>query len=240
MKISAKKLVHDFYRKTNSAVSGQIQSYLIIDIVEYLNEALEIWFENRVRLREVDSEVRNSLRIFEVKNKSLKVEYFTNTTSRIKFPKDYYTKLSLLVYCSTLLDCCKNIVKEIEPKVIQSDDLHTARKDTYQKSSFKWERLLADEAGEYMYLHHDGECLAEQATISYIRKPKRIQAPQLCTNAYVDYNDELITNDVGLEVEDTFDSNIITDIAVLCASRDTKSLQDFNSQLQKIINKRNL
>lgn len=238
MKISVRKLIYDFNRKTNSAVSGNIQQYQIIDIVEYINEALEIWFENRVRLRETDTEVRNALRVFEVKDKKLTVENFESNNSRIKYPDDYYTKLNILVFCEEP-KCCKGIIKEIEPQIIQSDDLHTSRKDSYQKSSFKWERLLADEAGDYLYLHHDGECLAEKASLSYIRKPQRVEAPQLCANAYVDYDDKLITEDVDLEVDDTFDANVITDIAVVCATRDSGSPQDFNSQIQKIINKRN-
>lgn len=238
MEVSVRKLIYDFNRKTNSNVSGQIQQYQIIDIVEYLNEALEIWFENRVKIREVDTEVRNALRVFEVKDFLLPVEQVNPNNSRVKFPDNYYAKLNVLVYC-TEPKCCEGIVKEIEPQLIQSDDLHTARKDTYQKSSFKWERLLADEAGGYLYLHHDGECVAEKASLSYIRKPKRVEAPQLCANAYVDYDDNLITEDVNLEVDDTFDANTITDIAVMCASRDSTSPQDFNSQVQKIINKRN-
>lgn len=238
MKVSVRKLIYDFNRKSNAAVSGSSPQYQIIDIIEYLNEALETWFENRVRLRETDTEVRNALRVFEVKDRKLSVENFENTVSRIKYPADYFTKLNLLVYCEEP-KCCKGVIKEIEPQIIQSDDLHTSRKDTYQKSSFKWERLLADEAGDYLYLHHDGECLAEKASISYIRKPQRVEAPQLCADAYVDYDDKLITEDVDLEVDDTFDANIITDIAVLFSTRDSGTAQDFNSQIQKIINKRN-
>lgn len=238
MKISANKLVYDFARKSSATRGASSNSHQIIEIINYLNEALEIWFSNRVRLRETDDSVRNALRPFEVKANKVIVENVDNNVSRFKYPYNFYAKTSLYIVCTK--GCCEGIEKDIEPMIVQSDDLLSARRDTYQKSSFEWERLLADEAGDYMYLYHDGECTSEKGYLSYIRVPERIEAPDLCENPYEDYDGKLITKNVDLEVDNTFDSNRIVDIAILCASRDTTSTAEFQLQINKITTTTNL
>jgi len=238
MKVSAAKLVYDFARKSSATRGGSSNSHQIIEIVNYLNEALEIWFENRVKARETDDSIRNALRSFEVKAYKLTIENVNDKISRFEYPTNFYAKTNVYIECTK--GCCEGIVKEIEPMIVQSDDLSSARRNTYQKSSFEWERLLADEAGSFMYLYHDGECIAKEGYLSYIRVPNRIEAPALCDDPYEDYDGKLITKNVDLEVDNTFDSNKIVDIAVLCASRDTTSSTEFQLQLSKITQIRNL
>lgn len=239
MKVSANKLVYDFNRKFSATKSGESKTFHTIEIVSYLNEALITWYHNRIKIRELNDRVRNSLKVYEVKNKTLKVEKEDLHTFKVKYPDNYYATNNIVVEC-TKKDCCDGIYKEIQPTVVQSDDLPRARKDVYQKSSFEWERLLADEAGQYLYFYHDGECDAKKVKISYMRQPDLIQAPELCENVYEDYDGKLITQKVDLEVDNDFDANTIVDIAILCASRDTMDSQGFQTQINKILNLRNL
>lgn len=238
MRVSAAKLVYDFARKSSATRGGSSNTHQIIEIVSYLNEALEIWFENRVKLRETEDSIRNALRAFEIKAYEAVVENVSDKVSRFKYPSNFYAKTNLYIECEK--GCCEGIVKDIEPTIVQSDDLHSARRDTYQKSSFEWERLLADEAGDYMYLYHDGECTSKRGFLSYIKRPNRIEAPTLCDDPYEDYDGKLITKNVDLEVDNTFDSNKIVDIAILCKSRDTTNSAEFQMQLTKITQIRNL
>lgn len=241
MNVSVKKLIYDFVRKYNSQTSNAANRLKIFTVVSYLNEALEIWFENRVALFERDSEVRNALRNFEKKDQEIVVSRVDIAKYRFEIPADFYRKTGL--YVKSTSDCCPDIVKEIEPSIIQTDDLFRARKSPYNQSSFKWERLLADEAGKHYYIYPEEGHTVLKAYLSYIKLPKYLQVVDVCEGediGYKDYDGNLITKNIDLEVDNTFDHRKITDIAILCATRDNLDSAQFQSQLNKIISTRNL
>ena len=240
MTVSVTKLLYDFVRKYNGQVSGPANRLKLSTVISYLNEALEIWFENRVNIFEKDSEVRNALRKFEIKDKELNVKV-VGTKAKIDIPSNFYRKTGLYVLSTS--DCCPSVKKEIEPKIVQTDDLFKARNSPKNKSSFKFERLLADEAGQCIYFYPEDGHTILKAYLSYIRMPRYLQFADVCEGeqyASYDFDESLITKNSDLEVDNTFDHRKITDIAILCATRDNLSQAEFSLQLNKIISTRNL
>lgn len=234
--VSANKLVYDFVRKLNSVNSGQAQSFRVVDIVSFLNEAYEIWYENKVFAAETNDNIRNDLRVFEVKKEKLKVEEVDCDCVKFDYPDGYYKTLNTVVKaCNT--ECCGDIFKKIIVKPVQSDDLETTRRNPYQRSDFKWERVIGDEAGTSMYLYLDESMDVKEAYLSYYRIPKYIQAPELVEceeDGYRNYDNELITKNVDLEV-DAFAGRQIVELADYLASDASKDYNQSQATIKRIL-----
>lgn len=236
MGISSKKLVYDFRRKFNAVNSGRNQDIALVDIIAYLNEAQEIWFENRVSVAQTNQKVRNDLRVYKLDKVELSCNNVDSKCCLAVYPKDLYHRLNQLVIASK--DCCPNLDKEIVPRIIVSDDQNDGRKNPYRGADFFFEQLLAVEAADGLLIHHDGEMVVEQVFIDYYRKPKEIHAPSLeeCDGEnYYDYCGRIVTQDQDFEVDNTFAGNKVVDIAVLRASRDVSDAAGFQSQLNTIL-----
>ena len=237
MGISANKLVYDFQRKLNATNSGRNKNYRIVDIVSYLNEALEIWYENKVFAAETNDKIKHDLRQFVVPKHELKCEEVDCDCCLAKFPENYYKTLDIEVkVCND--ECCPGIKKSICPINPQFDDKNKARKNSVWEADFKWEQLLFKEVSEGILIYHEGEMEVEGVCIDYYKKPRYIQAPELveCTESkYLDWDSNLITINSDFEVDSTFGNRQLTDIAVLNAERDSGNIQQYQTQLQKIL-----
>lgn len=235
MSYSATKLVYDFHRKYHAIISGQGKSLQLVDIIAYLNEAQEIWYENRVFIAQSNQKVRNDLRIFKIDKHSLGCKKIDNICCLATYPKNLYHRLNQIAVTSK--DCCPD-TKEIIPRILQSDDLHEARKNPYRRADFFFEQLSAIETSNGLIVYHDGEMVVEDVKIDYYRKPQEIHAPshELCPNeGYYLYDGRYISQDQDFEVSDTYVNNLISDIAVLLASRDVSDRIGFESQLNKML-----
>jgi len=237
MGVSSKKLVYDFRRKFNSVNSGKNQDIALVDIIAYLNEAQEIWFENRVFVAQTNQKVRNDIRVFKVDNFKLDCSKYDDGCCLATFPSDLYQRLNQLAYANN--DCCPDMTKEIIPRIIQSDDLHEARHNPLRQSDYFFEQLLAIETSKGLVLYHDDKMEVKDIKIDYYRKPKEIHAPSLedCEgDVYYDYCGRAISKDQDFEVDDTYAANDVVDIAILKASRDVSDVQGYQSQLNAILN----
>lgn len=233
--ISVEKLVYDFYRKYNANNSGRNKKIPIVDVISYLNEALEIWFENKVFIAETNQKIRNDLRQLEIKKHKLEVEKLDDNCVIAKYPDNFYQLLNQTAIASS--ECCDE-KKEIIARIVQSDDLQEARRNPYRKTDFKWEQLLADEAGDGLYLYEDKALSIECVYIDYIRKPQYLNAPELLKcglGKYVDYSGQTITINSDFEIDATFANRQVSDLAVLLVSRDLNNLAGFSSQASKIL-----
>lgn len=237
MGISANKLVYDFKRKLNATDSGRNRNYRIVDIVSYLNEALEIWYENKVFAAETNDKLAQDVRQFIVHKHELACDESDETCCLAKFPEDYYKTLDIEVkVCES--ECCPGVEKIIVPKNPQFDDKNVARDNPYWKSDFKWEQLIYKNVAEGILIYHEGEMEVKGVCIDYYRKPNYIEAPNLVEcedHIYRDWDDKLITTKSDFEVDSTFGNRQVSDIAVLNAERDSGNVQQYQTQLQKIL-----
>jgi hypothetical protein len=241
MGISAKKLVYDFRRKFNSVNSGRNQDIALVDIIAYLNEAQEIWFENRVFVAQTNEKVRNDLRVFKKDKVKLSITPYGDGAVLAKYPTDLYKRLNHLIVATK--SCCPEIKKEIIPRIIQSDDLHEARHNPFRRSDFFFEQLNAIETVDGLVLYHDNEFEITDIYIDYYRRPGEIHAPTLeeCEgDVYYDYAGRIITKDQDFEVDATYAVNEVVDISILKASRDVSDIQGMQSQINLILSTQDL
>lgn len=234
MSISSRKLVYDTVRKLNGLNTGMGQSFSVLDLVSAINDAYEIIVENNIKLTDTNSLVRDNLRKLEVKNYDLTLKnmgsfYFA------EYPNNLYKRLNHVaeVSCTN----CKN-TKVIVPRLVQSDDLHEARRNPYRKSNFAWEQVIMDESSDGLYIYTDNQMDIVKLTIDYYRKIKYIEAPSLveCNDfVYRNYDDRIIINDVDFDLDNTYIARKVTDVAVLLLRTDIKDSDAFKLKLESLI-----
>lgn len=234
--VSTRKLVYDFRRKYNSVNSGANKDLQLPDIIAFLNEAQAHWFKNQLRLAQKNQEIANNLRRFLRSDVALDFESLDGEKVLAKYPKGLYRRLNQVVVASK--DCCKDIVKRIVPRPVESDDLHEARRNPVRRADFFFEQLPFVVHSDGILLYHDGEMDIDKVTIDYYRTPRELHAPSLeecAPSYYYDYQGRIITKDQNFEAGDTFAENDVTDLAVLFAMRDTMDFQGYQTQLNKIL-----
>ncbi len=235
MPVSARKLVYDVVRKANAFNTGAGKAFSVLDVVSVINDAYEIIVENNIKQTDISSTVRDNLRKLEVKNFELNLEY-KGDHYFAKYPDNLYKRLNHVVEATC--QGCKNS-KRIVPRVVQSDDLHEARRNPYRKADFPWEQLIMDEGGDGLFIYTDNKMDLTKVIIDYYRKINYIQAPSLvdCNdNLYYDYNDNLISKDVDFDLDSTYIARKVTDVAVLLLRTDIKDTEGFNMKLTQITN----
>lgn len=233
--VESKKLVYDFDRKFDGILSGQSETIKLVDKIAYLNEFQQLLFNNCVRQAEINQEAANYIRRFKKDRVELKL-----INGLAKYPADIHTRLNQVVIAKK--SCCPSISKEIIINVLQSDDIHKARKNELRKSSFEFERCVGVTSADGITLYIDQAYDASSIVIDYYRKPGPIHAPsyEKCNGEYYYlYNNEIIVEDTYCEFENYID-NLISDGAVLLASADKKDPAGFNLKLEKLLQSRNI
>ena len=227
------KFVHDEFRRRLNRANSEFSSDLKVKQVDsYLNEALEIWFENRVDLAELNSNVRNDLRQFEIKNKELEKSESNSIFNIYKYPDGFYKLLRQWAIASK--EGCSE--KTMIVFIWESDDISEGLRDPNWAPSYEYEETIADEGEKGLYVWHNGEFEIKKVFVDYYRKPNRIAAPTLINpDKKYTIGDLTVDEDSDLEVDSTYAYRKIIDIAVVCALRDIGDIQDFNSLVQKIL-----
>ncbi|MBP8762222.1 MAG: hypothetical protein KBH21_00045 [Acetoanaerobium sp.] len=239
--VSSRKIIYEIYRKLNHINTGGSQAIQVIDIVNAANEAYEIIVENNIKLTDVDPIIKANLRKLEVKNFEILPKSTKDGWVYFEYPDNLYRRLNHFVVASC--KDCVGITKRIIPRVVQNDDLHMARLNPYRKANFAWEQLLMDEGGGGVYIYVDDSCIdIKKLVIDYYRKINYIQAPSLLECAdyqYLDYDNKLIIKDVNFDLDNTYISRKVVDVAVLLLRVDIKDTEAFNLKLQQILQLQN-
>mgnify|MGYP000503440772 CR=1 FL=1 len=231
--IPTKQLIVEFDRRFDRFASEFKKNLRLEDKLSVLNEAQDTIFENLVKRAEINSKVRNDLRPFEIKDKSLNIVRKDKDSVVFEIPKDHYKRLR--VNCVAHTDECGE--KTIPVIIFQTDDLDQALKDSFWAPSYEWENVLGDEAHDGLYLYHNNEFSIIKCVIDYIRKPK---GPLQCasmskTGSYRDSTDTLINYDTDCEFDTTYIWHDIVDLAVLIARSDIGDTRDMRIQREKIL-----
>lgn len=232
--IKTKKLYHDFLRKYDR-IQGKVKSSLgVVTIMSMLNEAYGIYFEKVAEMAEVDSKYRNLLRPLEVKGVELSLSNKNKHPlyESFKIPKGCYKILRTEVLAEKQ-GCSK---KELTGIVTQSDDISLMRKSPFWKSSFEWEHVLYDEAGDNLFFWHEGDFDLTSVKIDYLKKPGELHDPSLSEGGfYIDWNGNRQTKTKNLELDTAFADRKIVDIAVLLAMTDIGDQRDYQLKLNQIL-----
>lgn len=235
MPIPTSKLVYDFKRKFNAINSGKDNEIDLVDIIAYLNEAQEIWFENRCIVSETNQKVRNDLRPVKRVGYCGSCEEIDGRTCRFDYPDNLYKRLNQIV--TAVNDCCKD-EKYIIPRIPSADFSNEARLNPYRQADFYYEQLICQDDSKGLVFFHDGKMEVISVCIDYYFRPPELHAPSLeeCDGPnYYNYNGVSISKDTNLIFDKTYAANDIVDVAVLLASRDVGDVQGFQSKLNEIL-----
>jgi hypothetical protein len=232
MPIKTSRLIVEFDRRFDRFAGQNKAKVRLEHKLSLLNEAVQIFFENRVKLAEINSTVREELRPLEEKERKLKIKKHLPEMTIAEYPKDYFQILRATALISRE-GCPKKIVPVIK---MATDDLSRALKNANWRSSFEWEHLIGDEGKEGLYLYHGGDFTVEEVYSDYYRKPAELHAPSMTTKKeYEDWNGVIQKKDVDLELDNTFAYRKIVDIAVLLARTDIGDQKEMQMQLNKIL-----
>lgn len=237
--ISTKKLVYDFDRLFQGINGVKNEEMPLVDKVAYLNQAQSIWFENIVRVAGTSKELTEELAVFLVCDYEMKCSIKNEDCISCKFPDNFYSRQNQeVVACKE--SCCKGIEKRFPIQMVQLDDKRTSFRDTYRQADFRFEQILGVVGNKGITVYHQQEMEIKKVIADYYRSPSELHAPSLeiCNDgAYYDYCGKKIVKDTNLEVTCKYSDVSIVDIAVLLANKTAGRLNDFQAQLQLILNK---
>lgn len=231
MAIPVERLHYGFRVGLNRRNSDFSQHIKTAEVDYYLNTAYEIWFENRVSLFEQNSKARNDLRQFEEKKVVLNCSPRDEKCCFAQYPENLY-KLTRQT-AKVDKDPCGE--KEIVIRIIQTDDISEAFRNPYRKPSYEYEETFAEEAGDGIMVYK-GDFEINSICIDYLRKLTPVAGPSLTkSGSYRNADNQVVSSDVDFEIDSTYVWKDIVDIAVLTALRDISEVQDFQTQLNKIL-----
>ena len=227
------KLHAEVRRRVNRFNTDYNKKLSVIAIDSALNESLEIWLENRSTLFETNANVRRDLMQLEVKSFKLSsVTKFNTDSIKAELPPDLF-KITRR-YCSAFKEGCGT--KTLNLVAVQTDDLTEALKSPYLSPSFEWEETLFDDYQSSIIVYHNASFKIKEVYIDYLKTHPRLQAPSLtASKQYVDSEGDIIKQDVGLFLDNNYQYRKICDIAAFISLRDLGDVQDYQSQISKIL-----
>lgn len=231
--IKPRKL-HYAFRSAYNRGDTQSNPKLSVAMVDsYLNEGMDIWFENEVDLYDTSGKITENLSYYVVTDKSIDISDYTEDTLWFcKYPNDYYRKLRAEL--SAKKESCGR--RRLKVNIFQSDDINEAIRDDLLKSSYEYEEVIAHEEGSGIVLFK-GDFDAFELYMTYIRKPNPIACPSLEEEgSYVNEEGEKVSED-SIDIGNRFIWRAWVDIAVLNAHRDFGDIQDYRTQLELILKK---
>lgn len=227
--IKATKLQSEFVRRFNRINSGASRYISPPEIDSFLNEALEIFFENRAALYKTSSLAKEELRILEEKSVCFEPQSFDSRSVYFEIPDNFYKLLRV----ESFIQCAGCPEISARTQEIKNNDLAEALTDPNWKPSYNYAETFSEIAGNKIIVYHNNAFEINQVCIDYIRKPKAVAAPSLSFNgSYIDGSGDLISVDSDLELDV---GRKIADLAVLIASRDITDIEEYQSQLDKIL-----
>lgn len=238
MAISATKLHAEFRRRVNRGDTSKNNDFSVLVIDSYLNEAQDIFYTNRLSVLETNPQVREDLRKAEVKQYCDKCKFYSkdNRICLVQLPKDYYRRIkqTLVASCDDERNCQD---KELIIRIAQNDDISEILKDPFQKPSFEYERAWGDEGEDGLYIYHNNAYKVQKVCINYYKILPRIAAPSLVDpdGYYINGDGNKVEIDQGYLLDTTDSWLKVVDIAALIAARDAGNMQDYQSELQKIL-----
>lgn len=226
--------------RMNSKYSGYIKPS---DLDEYINESLSAWTVNNIAKAEINSETRADLRILEVKDKSLNFKPSKGKPKVVaELPSNHLRtirrRLKASVDCGKPhLDECKGCIdRDLKIRIAQSGEIDDLLDDPYWKPSFEWRETIGDEASDGLHVWTDGNFKVNDVFIDYYRKPLEVRTPSLMKEGFYTIGNKTYNKDVGLELDQTYQVNEITDLAALFILRDLSDGQEYQAQINKILN----
>lgn len=236
------RTVHNHVKRKLNRINSKYSGYVSpADIDEYINEGMSVWVKNNLAKSEVNSETRVDLMALEIKDMELDITGVSNNKVVARLPDNHLKtirrRLKASVDCTATKyqDCEGCTGRDIKVRIAQSGELDDLLDDPYWEPSFEWRETIGDEAHDGLHVWTKGKFKVDKVLIDYYRKPLEVRCPSLMGGFYTIGN-KTYRNDTGLELDQSYQVNEITDLAVLFILRDLSDGQDYQTQINKIQN----
>lgn len=230
--VSSPRLMEELVRRVNHVNTDYAKLITVPAFDSIINEATEIGIDNSLILYEVREDIALDLEPLVVRDKVLEARKLTSKV-QVSLPEDH---LKILRITAKAVSTKCNSTKEIIVRKIQHQKLSEALRSPFWKPSFEWEETLGImNTNKNLDVYIDGFNI-EEVYIDYIKKHPRIYTPSLADDGkYEDIDGNLIVQDAGLLLDSAHQMRKICDIAALIALRDLGNIEDFQTQLNKIL-----
>lgn len=231
--IKASEVQYEVRRRLNRFNEDYSKKLTVPALDSYINEAIDILEENSAILYEVKQDRSISSLPLEVRDEKLSVINGEIKVSS-QLPERWYkiTRVS----AKATHDKCKES-KILTCRKYQTQKLSDSLKSPFLGPSFEWEETIWEfNTNKEIQVYHNGKFNISEVIIDYIKKHPRFQTPSLTENKrYQLASGETVTEDEGLYYDSHNQPRQIYDVAALVAMRDLSDLEDFQSQLNKIM-----
>ncbi len=222
---SPENLHFEFKQKVNKVDSLQNRNFFVEQIDHYLNEALNIFIEEVLKLAEAD---QNKI---EYIGQLIKEEILTGTATALNYvfdlPSDYYRHLNSM----SIEKECKSLISHYP---VQHDDLNAFLSDPLYKPSLEWRETGYQLQGNKLIVWTNGEFDIDNVKITYVKKHPRIANPIQSRNGTYNLPDGTLAVQQGLLLDSRRQFNTITDIAALNVHIDIYD-SNYQTKLNKLI-----
>lgn len=235
-----KDLQYRVKRKVNRKVAESDEFLTPEQIDDYLHESQNLIIDGLLKAPEATAYITEFLSDLLVREKKLETSSGAGFVFA-KYPDKFLRRLKLKVIatkpCEKLTNECEDCKdRELTVRIIQSDDFSEVSKSPYWKSSFEYEEILAmpDKGGVRLYTFGDFDI--SSVYMDYYRKPNRPLTPSAREEGTYRLPDgTAVEKDQCFELVSQNQGDLVVDIATLLIERDTKNLQDWQSQLTNML-----
>jgi hypothetical protein len=232
--ISASLMQEEYRRQLNRVDAAHGSRVPVIEADGFLNQGIDIVFENLSTKFQLHSTATNHLRQLEEKRVKLKPKKFDKDSVYIDYPSNFYLLTNQFVKACRK-DCDTERVLDIY--IVQSSDLNQSLKDPNWRPSFEWEQTIAEQAGNSLIVYHMCDFDVKEVRIDYLRKPNHIATPSLLQDGTSYVKDgKTITSNIDFEVTSTFFWRKAVEVAVLLTLTSLGDNMDYQAELSRILN----
>lgn len=220
---------YGFRRRANKVDSLQNRNFYVEQIDDYLNEALNSYVNELLKVAEYNKSVDDSLQVLLKTDTLLPIEDVTNSIVKATLPVDYLRHVRS--YSKASAECC-NVVQDIKHYRIQGDDENAYIEDPLYKPSYLYRETGYRIVGNTLRILK-GELDIQQVFMDYYAKHPRLGNPNNARTGAYNLADGTPAVQQSLLFTNPKQADIIMDLAVLASYVDTNN-PTFQNQVSKM------
>lgn len=231
-----KSLHYGFRRRANKVDSLQNRNLYVEQIDDYLNEALNLYINEMLKVSEINRTIEDNLRVLIKNNAELSVvDISDNQYVLVELPNDYLRHIRN--YSKARAYCCST-QSTIKHYRIQGDDESAYMEDPLYKPSYLYRETGYRITGNHIKVL-TGELIIDKVYLDYYGKHPRLGNPENARNGNYNLPDGTPAVQQSLLFDNPRQADVIMDIAVLAAHTDMNS-EAAKSQLSKLTQTSNI
>lgn len=236
--ISSRRLYAKFIGELDRINTAGNKSVSVYQADLCMQKAVNLLVFEIARHTHHNKDARMYLRKLEVNSAVLELDSsFTEYSTLAKYPIDVSRPIRYRVVADKTDKCTDDIISE----PIQRDELQRLRFDAIMKPNYNLRRTFHVEVSNGMEIVTNGEFGITKVYLDYYKRHPKILTPSVAPNKfYIDAEDNKITADQGLLLDDLNLEDIVVQLSVLYSSENMLDIQSFNLKKDEILSSLNL